>query len=918
MPLSTGQRLGPYEILAAIGAGGMGEVYKAKDTRLDRTVAVKVLPAASAADPEFRARFEREARTISQLSHPHICALFDVGNQDGVEFLVMEHLEGETLADRLKKGPVPVEQALELATEIADALDKAHRLGIIHRDLKPANIMLTKAGSKLLDFGLAKMGVAPAPGTVETRLLTSPSPGASADPLTARGSILGTFQYMAPEQLEGQDADARTDIWAFGCVLYEMVTGKRTFEGKTQASLIAAILERQPTPMAELVPITPPALGRLVRTCLAKDPDDRFQTAHDLGLQLRWIKEGGSAAGLPAPVIARRKRREQTMWMGLVVAAAVVATAAAWLLKPAPVVTNVVTRFNYPLPDGQTFTRTGRHSIAISPDGTKVAYIANRQIYLRGMEQLEAQPIRGTSEDPYELVFSPDGQWIAYFIPGNTAGSGGNLKKIAITGGAPVTLCPVASSPYGVSWHASTIVFGQAQAGKINAIQAVADSGGTPRSIVSLDETKGRVRQPQLLDDGVHLLMTVEPRGAKTQDDSDIVVQSLTSGERKLLVHGGTDAHLLSTGHLVYIQDATLFAVAIDTKRFEVRGGSVPIVEGVHEQPPSGAGQFAIADNGTLVFAPGSALSAQRTLVWVDRQGQEAPIPATPRAYGYPRLSPDGKQIAVESRDDEDDVWIWDLAREALTRLTFGPALDHYPVWTSDSRRVIYQTLDSSGSTIFRKAADGTGTAERLAQSTLDLLPESLSPDGKQLVARETERGKTGIDLLLLPLDPAGRAKPLIQTNFDELNGEVSPDGRWIAYQSNESGQQMDVFVRPFPAVDTGKWQVTSGGGWEPLWSRNGRELFCRALSGGGMKLVAVPVPEQSAGSSFTYGKPEVVFPFAGYLVLGGGAAGRTYDISPDGRRFLMVKTRDNMMLRPSITVVSHWFDELRARVPGK
>jgi len=916
MPLTSGQRLGPYEIVSAIGAGGMGEVYRAKDTRLDRIVAIKVMPASSAADPEFRARFEREARTISQLSHPHICALFDVGNQDGVEFLVMEHLEGETLADRLKKGPVPVEQALGLAEEIADALDKAHRMGIVHRDLKPANIMLTKAGSKLLDFGLAKMGAAAVPGTVETRLLTSVGPQASADPLTARGTILGTFQYMSPEQLEGKDADTRSDIWAFGCVLYEMVTGKRTFEGKTQASLIAGILEREPTPMAELVPLTPPALGRLVRTCLAKDPDDRFQTAHDLGLQLRWIDEGGSAAGLPAPVIAKRKRRDLMMWIGIAAVAALVAAASAWLLKPEPVVKNVVSRFSYPLPGDQNFTRTGRHSIAISPDGTKIAYIANQQIWLRTMDQFEAQPIRGTNEDPFELTFSPNGLSLAYFIPSGSSGAGNTvLKRIPIAGGAPVPVCKVTSAPYGINWHGNTIAFGQHQPGELNAIQTVPDAGGTPRTIYAVDEKKEVVQQPQLLDDGSHLLVTLQPQSAQSQDDSDIAVVSIGSGERHVLVHGGTDGHLLPSGQLVYIRDAKLFAVAVDMKRFDALGGQVSVVEGVNEVNTSGAGQFAIADNGTLIFVPGSSTGLLRSVVWVDRKGQESPIPAIkPRAYRFPRLSPDGKLIALDSVDEESDIWIFDVLRESLSRLTFGAARDEYPVWM-DNRRIIYSSSDSAtGGAIFRRAADSTGDVETLLKGGVNPAPQAVSPDGKTLVFRETVSGM-GTDLLALPLDPPGPAKPLISDRFEERVADVSPDGRWIVFTSNEAGGVTNVFVKPFPAVGTGKWQITTTGGSNPKWSSSGREVFCMVpLPGGPPALAAIPIPIIPAGASFLWGKPEVLFSFLPYY----GGVARTYDVSPDGKRFLLLKTGQTAALHPSITVVSHWVDELRARVTGK
>ena len=412
MTLDAGTQLGPYRIESAIGSGGMGEVHRARDTRLDRIVAIKVLPTAFASDPQFRERFDREARTISTLNHPHICTLHDVGTQDGVAFLVMEYLEGQTLADRLQKGPLAVDDTLRYALQIADALDTAHRSGIVHRDLKPGNVMLTKSGAKLLDFGLAKLADGTIPSGGETRLMST----ARAAAITSQGTLLGTFQYMAPEQLEGQEADARADLWAFGCVLYEMATGTRAFDAKTQASLIASILERQPRPMAELQPMTPPAFERIVRTLLAKDREERFQSAFDVALQLKWVQEGESAA--PAAVIARRRRRERIGWLCASLVLASAAGLASWWLKPAPHLSHVVSRFEYALPEGQMFTRTGRHLVAISPDGTKIVYVANQQLYLRALDQLDAQPIAGTNEDPLEPVFSPDGQLDRLFCPG--------------------------------------------------------------------------------------------------------------------------------------------------------------------------------------------------------------------------------------------------------------------------------------------------------------------------------------------------------------------------------------------------------------------------------------------------------------------------------------------------------------------
>jgi Tol biopolymer transport system component/predicted Ser/Thr protein kinase len=906
MPIAAGTRLGPYQIEAPIGAGGMGEVYRAKDTRLDRLVAIKVLPASLAGDPEFRERFEREARSISQLTHPHICTLYDVGNQDGVNYLVMEYLEGESLAQRLRKGPLPVAQALDCALEIADALDKAHRRGIVHRDLKPGNVMLTKAGAKLLDFGLAKIGAVTAPGAVETKLLTSPAENAGnvAAPLTSQGSLLGTFQYMAPEQVEGQDADARADIWAFGCLLYEMATGQRAFEGKTRASLIASILEREPRPMAELQPMTPPALGRVVRTCLAKDPDDRFQTAHDLWLQLQWIAEGGSAAGLAAPVVAHRKSRERALWMGAALGLAAIVGAAAWWLKPAPPETHVVTRFVYPLPDGQAFSRTGRHSLAISPDGTKIVYVANQQLYVRAMEQLDAQPLRGASEDPVEPVFSPDGQWIAYFVAGS--GSGGFLlRKIAVAGGAPVTLCSVASLPFGASWQHGLIAFGQYSQGRLNAIQAVVDTGGTPRTLVSLDVKEGRPVQPQLLDDGAHVLFTIIPLGA-AGTEGQIVVQGLDDGRRTVLANGGTNAQILPTGQLLYIHDATLLAQPIDLKRLAVTGGPVPIVEGVFEPPVSGAGQFAVSRTGTLAYWPGRASGEQRVMVWVDRQGHEQPIAAKPRTYSYPRLSPDDTKIAVDSADEENDIWIWDLVKETPTRLTFGPGTEGYPAWMPDGRYVVFASLQSGapGPDIFRKAADGTGALEPLTKNGTGGSPQSISQDGKFLVYR------TGgpYNLMLLSLEGGNAATPLLaDPKFNELNGVVSPDGRWIAYESSESSPT-EVFVRPFPNVDGGRWQVSSGGGTRPLWARSGRELYF--ASSAPVRLMAVAI---QPGAAFSFGKPEPLFDLTPYAFM--GPPGRKYDVTKDGR-FLMTKpVAAEVFTHQTIVVVSHWFDEVRARV---
>ncbi|HYN09475.1 MAG TPA: protein kinase [Vicinamibacterales bacterium] len=912
MPMSAGTRLGPYEILAPIGAGGMGEVYKARDTRLERIVALKVLPPALAADPEFKARFEREAKSISALNHPHICTLYDVGSQNGTDFLVMEHLDGETLAARLAKGPLPADHAIEYAMQIADALDKAHRHGIVHRDLKPANVFLVKdvgaAGPgvcKLLDFGLAKLGAGPAPGTIETKLLTSPPRGNQTAPLTSQGSLLGTFQYMAPEQIEGQDADARTDIWAFGCVLYEMLTGRRAFEGRSQASLLASILERQPTPMAELQPMTPPALSRLVRTCLEKHPDNRFHTAHDLRLHLQWIAEGGSAAGLPAPVVASRKRYDRLMFgVGALVLAAL-AGAGAWFLKPAPVTTNVVARFAMPLGVGQAFSRTGRRVVAISPDGTKIAYIANFQIYVRHIHEIEAQPIRGTNVDPLDLTFSPDGQEIAFFVPTTPQGppTSVTLRKIRITGGTPVTLCP-AATPHGLRWQGDTLVFGQGES-----IAAIPETGGKARTLVSVTQESGeQIGHPQLLNDGRDVIYSVRQRG-NSWNDGDVVVQPVSGGARRALITGGTDGRVLPSGYLIYWRDDALWGQAFDERALQLTGGPVQLEEGVRTSfagTGTGVGQFSVADNGTLVFVPGA--NALLTLVWVDRLGKAEPIGAPPRAYRHPRISrAGGPKIAVAAFDGDIDIWIWDETRKTIIKLTSGPDWESSPIWSADSAHVYYNSDAGGQLDVYRQAADGTGVAEKLTSSPGTELPLAMMPDGKGLLVRTVRADDTKLAVLSL-VDRA--LKPLLKTSFNQVNGDVSSDGRWILYQSVEGSTVEEVHVRPYPDTNAGHWQISTAGGQMPLWSRSGREIFYLARRPD--RLMVAPVTPVAPGAPFTFGTPVALFavPFIT------SAVDRTFDISPDDKRFVFARSADaEANALSALTVIVHWLDSVKARI---
>jgi Tol biopolymer transport system component len=881
----------------------MGEVYRARDTRLDRDVAVKVLPPFAAADPEFRARFEREAKAISQLNHPNICVLHDVG--DG--FIVMELLEGETLAARLSKGPLPIEQVLRVAGEIADALDKAHRRGIVHRDLKPANVMLTPSGSKLLDFGLAKPGVV-STSTVETRLAPSGDvsrtpPGSLDAPLTARGTILGTFQYMAPEQIEGEATDARTDIWAFGCLLYEMVTGKRAFEGKSHASLIASILEKQPAPVAEVQPMTPPALGRIVRTCLEKNPDDRFQTAHDLALQLEWIEEGGSAAGLPAPVVAGRRRRERVTGAAAAVLLAAAAGVAAWIAKPAPAApAAVITRFSDVLPEDHKFTRGGRRLLAVSPDGSKLVYVANSQLYLRRFDELAPVPVGGTATNPSEPVFSPDGEAIVFWSGGaaTNQGDAGQLWRVPTTGGTPTPLCD-ATNPFGMSWAGDRIVFGQ-----VDGLMSVAASGGTPELILKADAAKGeRLGQPQLIDQGRAVVFI-----SGVSDGRVIEVADLPSGDRRVLVPQGIAPRVLAAGHLVFYRDNTIFAQRFDVGTRAVSGSPVPVVQRVRSAALSWTAHFAVSETGTLAFLEGEG-DELLNLIWADRAGKTTPIPAPRRRYYDPRLSRDGNRIVTATRDDASDIFIWDVARGIEHRVTRSERREFSPIWTPDDRAILFAAEDPERTEgrfrLFQRRADLTTDAEPASPFLAEAeAPRAVSLDGKTWIV---EHLKFAADYLAARAPGAdGAAPPLIGTTSSPRNAALSPDGHWLAYEARE-GEGFEIFVRPFPNVNDSRVQISQGGGVWPAWSRDGKELYYVAGAPNGM-LMAASVKPPRAGD-FDWAEPVRLFSISGYF----RSTNRGYDVGPDGRFLLVASPANPTTDRASINFITNWFDDVRARV---
>jgi Tol biopolymer transport system component len=856
MPLDAGTRLGPYEILGPLGAGGMGEVYRARDTRLDRTVAVKVIPSHVAATSELRTRFEREARAVSSLNHPHICVLHDVGHQDGVDFLVMEHMEGETLASRLERGALPTADLLRCGIEIADALDKAHRSGIVHRDLKPGNVMLTKGGAKLMDFGLARGAPVGAPagapaeggsgsgsGLAATPRNLSESP-TLARPLTAEGTIVGTFQYMAPEQLEGKEADARTDLFALGAVLYEMATGKKAFEGKSQASLISAIMSSEPPPISALAPMSPPALDRVVRACLAKDPDERIQTAHDVKLELQWIRDAGSQAGVPAPVAARRRGRERLAW-SVAVAAVAVALAALVVPRLTQRATEArVMRFSVTAPANLTLTADPTAS-AISPDGRTLIFLAadssgTSRIWIRPLESLAAQPVQGT-ENAYLLFWSPDSRSIGFFADGK-------LKKVPVGGGSPEVLCD-ALDARGASWSKDgVIVFAPVAAGPLFRVSA---DGGDPVEVVGPDSTRHEtgLRWPWFLPDGKHFLFVSLP---SRQGSFDVYLGSLDSKERKRLLASGAAPIYAEPGYLVFVRNARLMAQRFDRRRLEPTGKPVPLGEAPTVSRYDGAQAVSASANGVLAHPAAGLPNTQ--LVWLDRSGRrQGAVALPPGRYEGLSLSPDGERVVVEKRSSATavDLWMVELSRGVATRFTFRPS-SGVAVWSPDGSRIAFNSNQAGPWDIYQKLASGAGAEEPLFQSSaLFKNLSQWSPDGRYLVFTQPDAA-TGWDLWLLPVEGDRKPVPYLRSPFNEQSGYLSPDGRWMAYSSDESGK-LEVYVQSFPTPGS-KYQVSTSGGFAGTWSKDGKEMIIAGTDGTILSVDVQTTP------SFKAGTPRVLF----------------------------------------------------------
>jgi serine/threonine-protein kinase len=873
----------------------MGEVWCATDTNLSRQVAIKVLPDAFAQDPDRLARFEHEAKTLASLNHPNIAQIYGLEKTDSIRALVMELVEGPTLADRIAQRPIPVDEALPIAKQIAEALEAAHEQGIIHRDLKPANIKVRSDGTvKVLDFGLAKALEPVSASNVDATAsptITSPAM------MTGVGVLLGTAAYMSPEQTRGKAVDTRTDIWAFGCVLYEMLTGKRAFSGDEVSDVLASVLAREPD-WTLLPPGLSPVIGTYLKRCLHKDRKQRIGDAQSLRLALEGAFETGvfQAAQLLA-VTQPGWRRAFPVAAALVVGALLVGVTA-WSLWPT-VAPPAVNRFEFALPADQGFRRVGRPVLALSPDGRRVVYNTGKGLYLRNMGELEARLIPGTEENLTTPFFSPDGQSVGYY-----AAAGGNqLKRIAITGGAPVRIAD-AVNPFGASWSADgTILFGQPKG-----IMRVSANGGTPELVIPAKEGE-QVDSPQLLPDGDSVLFTVTTASGSTRwDQAQIVVQSLSTGARTVMVQGGSDARYVPTGHLIYASEESLFAVAFDPASRSVSGGALSVVQGVARalDPAinTATANYGVSNDGALVYVAGGLVDFR--LAWVDRQGRETPLAAPTRPYAQPRVSPDGSRVAVVV---DGDISVWDNVRSTLTRLTFDASEEVSPLWTADGTRIAFASRDKG---IFWKASDGTDESQRLLDS-LRARPSAWALDGTLLYDDLN-------DIWRLSMAGTPKAERLLATNFVETRPALSPDGRWLAYESNESGQ-FEIYVRPFPDISRGRWLVSTSGGVDPLWAPDGHALFYRAPSAGLQNQRLMSVTVESKDASFVAHAPESLFSDTGINVA---SDARNYDVAPDGERFLFAKasvrasnyTEGSPFSR--IIIVENWFEELKRLVPTK
>jgi Tol biopolymer transport system component/predicted Ser/Thr protein kinase len=895
MAITVGTKFGPYEIVAALGAGGMGEVYRARDSRLEREVAIKVLAAHLSQNPEVRARFEREAKAISGLQHPNICVLYDIGRQEGVDFLVMEYLEGETLAARLARKPLTPDETVRIGIEIADALDKAHRSGIVHRDLKPGNVMLTKGGAKLMDFGLAKLQ-AFASGSQSAPAFSAVATAIDPSPITVAGTMLGTVQYMSPEQVQGKDADARSDIFAFGAMLYEMLTGKRAFEGKSQLSVASAVLEKEPDSISASQPLTPLALTHLVKTCLEKDPDQRFQNTHDLKLQLQWISAGGSQVAAPAVVVSQRKNRQK-----LVAAAAVLG----WLVALAGVLmiamyanrltsARQVVRAQIARPPGYELAFVISGPPAISPDGQRVAFIASKDdkttIFVQELSSGNATPLAGTEGGIFPF-WSPDSKYLGFF-------SAAKLRKIEASGGPVQALCD-AQDGRGGAWNPQGIIlFAPRIAGPL---YSVSDGGGTPEQVTPdhKDDNQFTNRHPYFLPDGKHFLFI--QRSGKAAAGS-VYAGSLDGGETKQILPIGSNV-AYGNGYLFYVKDGNLTAQAFDTGKLRIEGKPLPVAESVEYYNARDVGYFSVSQS-VLLYR--RAATSNRELVWLDPTGRELDHWGEPASYMEGILSP-GSLMAVLVRTSPDghgsSLWLVDGERKTVTRLTPDSDLDQNGVVSADGKSVF--TLETSGykSSVVRRSLTSSGADEKLIDTEGSLYLSSISQDGRYLFFN-VQDPKTGFDIYDVDLTTAPKLVPVVNTAFQEFGAKLSPDDKWLAYSSDENGSR-ELYVTPFPGAGS-KWEVSSGGvaggagvaggvsGDRVIadWSPDSKTLrFVR-----GDKIYAVDIRIESGKPAFSAPKEFMTVPRSVEVI----------SILPDGKRILAKRAVGQQDAAP-LSLILNW-----------
>jgi eukaryotic-like serine/threonine-protein kinase len=881
MSLAPGTKLGPFEIVGPLGIGGMGEVYRARDMRLGRDVAIKILPQEMSADPARRQRFEREAKTISGLNHPNICTLHDVGSHDGVDYLVMECVEGDTLAKRLEKGPLVLEQVLKYGAQIADALDKAHRAGIVHRDLKPGNVMLTSAGAKLLDFGLAKS----APPMTSGLTLTAASP---THPLTQEGTIVGTFQYMSPEQVEGKEVDGRSDIFSLGALLYEMVTGSRAFEGKSHLSVASAILEKEPTPIGAVKPMTPPALDHAVKKCLAKLPEERWQSASDLASELKWAGESTTQSSGVTTVVGAAKPREKLAWLIASALAAALIVGTIWSRNFKHEEATMLFHLPLPFPARDMALAPNGHTLAV------VAYLESARkntLWIYELGSPEARTLADTAGANYPF-WSPDGRSLAFYADGK-------LKKLEVSGGPVQALCD-APSGRGGTWNKDGVIVFAPDALLGEGLYRVSASGGTATQISKPDPSRGEQshRWPMFLPDGKHYLyMASNFTGRKGVNA--IFVGLLDSNEKRFVVEATGNAVYAGPGFLLFPRDETLLAQRFDPSRLALIGEPTAILTDIQYQPQVRRAVFAVSDDGLLIAQTGSGVALSQP-TWFDRKGNATGVIGKPDVYGNLSMALSESAVVVDKTDMSSlntDVWTYELKGEGAKRLTFDPSFDVAAIWNPDATKVVFSSNRALDIDLYVKNSDGAQEEKVFLHDDFNKLPSDWSRDGNYILYTR------GQDLWFLTL-PEVKSAPFLKATSILRNGQFSPDGKWVAYASNETGK-WEIYVTSFPEP-RGKWQISTGGGEQPRWRGDGKELFYLSSDG---KMMAAPV---TTGSNFSFGTPTVLFQAAPRQPVSTNDQ-FVYDVSRDGQRFLMITQVKNKETQP-MSVVLNWDAELKKK----